>query len=587
MLTRTERTALQPWVQALVRLRWRLLGGFLLALVASLAAVGLLALSGWFITASALTGLAVAAGLAASLDIYTPGAGIRSFAIIRTIARYAERVLHHDAVLRLQGQWRLSLFRWLVQSSLPQQQQLRMGHVVQRLTQDLSTLDALYLRVLVPPLLAAGSGVLLVILVAVQQMGAALALAILLAGLWWLNTSLTIRLTKMAGQQEIRDQETLRSAAMDFSEALPELAAWQTASQQQAKLTWRSEVLLQQEQAQQLWVNRVQACNQAVLQIVVIGISGLALTLWLHEAVSGPVAIMLPLAALALGETWQPLADQCSHLGRILGAVQRLNNWQTELDHDARAERPGTNRRAVVSQQITTLRSEPAPARTQGKPDSQPAFGWENLELVRARQLPELPDRTLDQGEQLSVCGASGSGKSTLANTLAGLLAPAHGAVYVQGLAMHEWPAAELRTRLAYLPQQSQILQGTLAMNLRLAQPGVSDARLWEVLQQVELAERVAATAEQLNMYLGHDEEQASAIAGSALSGGEARRLCLARILLRDPQVVLLDEPFTGLDRATREKLTNNLKPWLANRTVIWFGHEPAQFPTSNLLFLG
>ncbi|QTF91236.1 MAG: thiol reductant ABC exporter subunit CydC, partial [Halomonas sp. BM-2019] len=102
--------ALRPWLRLLARRRWRLLGGAGLMALTMASAIGLLALSGWFITATALTGLLLAAGVAVSLDVYVPGGGIRLFAVTRTVARYLERLYNHDTVLRLLADLRARLF---------------------------------------------------------------------------------------------------------------------------------------------------------------------------------------------------------------------------------------------------------------------------------------------------------------------------------------------------------------------------------------------------------------------------------------------------------------------------------------------
>lgn len=138
--------------------RKRLILGFVLLSLTALAGIGLLALSGWFITATALVGFATTVVL---IDVFTPGTGIRFFALLRTVARYFERLIHHDAVLRIQSWWRSQLFRQVSQFSPVRFVQLNTATMLQRLTQDLNTLDAWYLRIIAPPL-AAGLALLAV-----------------------------------------------------------------------------------------------------------------------------------------------------------------------------------------------------------------------------------------------------------------------------------------------------------------------------------------------------------------------------------------------------------------------------------------
>ncbi|MBA1145848.1 thiol reductant ABC exporter subunit CydC, partial [Ectothiorhodospiraceae bacterium WFHF3C12] len=147
-------TALKPYLRIMGRYWRRLLLGAALMFATTAAAVGLLALSGWFITATAVTAVLLGAGAAVAFDIYVPGAGIRFFALARTVSRYFERLYNHDTVLRLLSLLRRNVYAGLTRLDAATLGRLRSAEVLNRLTADIDALDELYLRGLLPPLVA-------------------------------------------------------------------------------------------------------------------------------------------------------------------------------------------------------------------------------------------------------------------------------------------------------------------------------------------------------------------------------------------------------------------------------------------------
>ncbi|MBC7184808.1 MAG: ATP-binding cassette domain-containing protein, partial [Marinobacter sp.] len=163
----------------------------------------------------------------------------------------------------------------------------------------------------------------------------------------------------------------------------------------------------------------------------------------------------------------------------------------------------------------------------------------------------------VQSGERIGILGRSGSGKSSLADVLAGLLPVSQGSLK--------------REDCVYLTQKTVLFEDTLRANLLLGAPEASDTELWSMLEQMELAERFATEPDQLDTWLGS--------AGSRLSGGEARRVALARVLLNPTPLVILDEPFTGLDAETRGRISKRMESLLAGKTVISLAHGPDALP--------
>lgn len=174
---------------------------------------------------------------------------------------------------------------------------------------------------------------------------------------------------------------------------------------------------------------------------------------------------------------------------------------------------------------------------------------------------------TLTPGETVALTGSSGSGKSTLLLALAGLHPPAAGQIMLDGRRLSSWAEGALRDVLTLMPQRSALMAGTVAEGLSLAGP-VPEADLWAALRAAQM-DKVIATKGGLSTWIGPQ--------GAALSGGERRRLALARALLRRPQVLLLDEPTEGLDDATARAVLVGIRSFLPNAANLLAAHRPAE----------
>ncbi|MDR5898681.1 thiol reductant ABC exporter subunit CydC [Halomonas vilamensis] len=533
---------LRPWLSALAKRRARLWLGALLMALTLLSALGLLAVSGWFITATGITGLLLAAGVAASLEVYVPGGAIRFFAVSRTVTRYVERIYNHDTVLRLLADLRTQLFAVLAGLDSRTLAKRRASDWLNRLTADIDTLDSLYLRLLAPPAVALVAILLLSggVAIFVPNAGALLAAGLLLGWLWL--TLGQARLGMAASERHVHQLEALRSRTIEQLQGLAELEAYGSLAVHRARLD-DIELRLQHDQRT---LGRLSALGNA-LQGWLVSAATLA-TLWLTAhawqagTISGPVMVMLPMAVLAMNEALGALPASFTWLGATKGAAARLNQLNDQqIPVNAEATQ------SVSSAQTLTL--ENVSVHYPGA--LQPAL--KSLSL------------TLTPGDRLAVTGASGAGKSTLAALVSRQLSPTTGHITLGGVPLGQWPDDTLRQRVAVLTQQTELLDDSLAANLRLAAPDADDAALWQVLKNVDLAEWANTLPQGLNTRVGEG--------GRQLSGGQARRVALARLFLRDPDLVLLDEPFAGVDELTAQHLSNFLDAWLAGRSVIYLVH--------------
>jgi ATP-binding cassette subfamily C protein CydC len=545
-------TELRPYLRMLATYRGRMLLGSVLVFATIAAGVGLLALSGWFITATGVTALALAAGMQAQLEIYVPGAGIRFFALARTAARYVERVQNHDTVLRLLAELRQRVFARLTNLDPAALARLRNALVLNRLTADIDALDSLYLRCLAPPaaalLAVLGVAVMLgliaplagIVVGAVLLLGAGL----LTAAIAWPGTAI--------GERVAGRTESTRTEIVDLVRGLAELRTFGVVGRQQAAIDRgdRKRVALQRRAA------ALAALGEAGMGLVIHFAMVLALFLgvWLYtaEAVSGPLAVLMPLAVLALLEGLAPVPGGLLQLGRARAAARRLN------------------RQGAVE---PTIREPRAPA----PPPQTNDLAFDCVEAGRG-EAPEpiLRDFSLHlaAGEHVAVVGPSGCGKSTLADLAVRLLDPLSGQIRLGGVALPELALTDIHERVSYATQRTEIFADTIAGNLLLARPDADDRALWYALEVVALADFVEGLGQGLDTWVGEG--------GVRLSGGQARRLALARIVLRDAQVVVLDEPLAGLDAATAKTVAARLKPWLRGRTALLLAHDTTALPTAD-----
>lgn len=541
--------ALTPWIQLLLQRRKRLLVGVLLMALTAIAGIALLALSGWFITASALTGLLLAAGVSVHLDVYIPGSGIRAFALTRTLARYGERLYNHDTVLRLLADIRIKLFSTLGASNPGDLKATHSAVWLSRLTRDVDALDSLYLRLLAPPFVAAVATVLVLGAMALVLPLTATILAVGFLSLAALSTILPAWLGRQSGRDMVILEADVRQQSIDYLSGLPELQAARQAHARADALMQSQDRYQHQQRRQIATVSMTESLQSAMLGVLALLTLFSGLQAWQQDLVSGPVVTLWTLAIVALGEAYTSLPKAFSELGKTCRAASQLNS----LDQ--------------LSQRSFSVDS--------GEPFSLNSLSLQQLQPAYPGH-PELSPVTveLSHGQTLVVTGNSGSGKSSLASLLAADRSPVSGDIRVNAAALSAANGASWRQAISWLTQETVLFSATVRDNLRLANPLASDPELWAVLAQVDLDSRFETAPGGLSTWIGQT--------GLALSGGEQRRLVLARALLRPAQLYLLDEPFRGVDARTARLILSNIEQQLARKTVVWLAHEHSVLPVAD-----
>ena len=470
------------------------------AAVVGAGSTALLGLSGWFITGAALAGVAGLA-TAQAFNVLLPSATIRLLAILRTVARYGERLQSHAAALDALAAIRPRLFAALAAAPPREALAISRGEAAARLVQDVDAVETRFVRLSAP--WGAGAGVgMAVALAALAGIGPALAILVAVTAHLVLARVLTRRLSAPAGAAIQTAAGELKEALAAFAAAAPELKVYGAqgpALDRIAALGDRLDAL------------KVRAARaQGILGLSEGALTGLAVAavLALAAPASAPLAALAALAAVMAVEAAAPIARAFDQDGAAEAAGERLDALLRHAPKDTPPAKPG-------------------------------------------RPVLRLQGLDLPPGARLALTGPTGSGKTTRLEQLVGLRPAPAGAFALDGEDGANLSPAALRPVFAYAPQDAALLAGTVRENLKLAAPAATDEALWAALHDAALADRVRALPQGLDAWLGE--------AGERLSGGERRRLSLARALLRDAPWLLLDEPTEGLDPATEAQVIARL----------------------------
>ncbi|MBP9662474.1 MAG: cysteine/glutathione ABC transporter ATP-binding protein/permease CydC, partial [Aeromonas sp.] len=484
-------TDLLPFLR-LYRQHWLSLSlGLLLALVTLVAGMGLLSLSGWFLSAAAVAGLAVASR--DTFNYMTPAGGVRFFSIVRTASRWGERVVSHDATFRVLTRLRVWFWQRLSPLSPGTLAGFRQADLLNRLVADIDAMDHVYLRLVTPIGAALLSCAGLVFFLSFFDSRLALTLgAILLFGM--LALPLVFYFAGRApGRRLIAEKSTMRTRMVDYLDGHAELQMFAAAPKALAELQQAEQALIQA----QARMARVSGLASFSVQLL----SGWTLTLMLWLAGHGvgggtpdPITALMVFATLASFEALLPLAGAFQHLSTSLTSARRLN----EILQEAKAPEWG---------------EEQAPA-TQGAlqiRDLHFAYPGQDTPVLRGCTLQ------LNPGEKLALLGQTGCGKSTLMGLLTREWTAQTGEILLDGKPLTAYGEGALRASCSVVSQRVHLFADTLRGNLKLAAPDASDERLTEVLTQVGLATLLADEDEEaesgLDAWLGDG--------GRPLSGGE------------------------------------------------------------------
>lgn len=508
----------------------------LLLLLTLLAGVGLLGLAGHFLIAAALAGSA-----AGSFNLFGPSAGIRALTFARILSRYGERLVGHSVTLALARDLRVWFFRRALPLAPLGLGRFRTGDLLARLMADIEAVDGRLVRAIGPLLALACLAVIAcaVALCVLPVAGVALTLAMIaIAVLTPCMQRWTMKSTELARAQA---RSEFRQTVMESLEGASDVWAFGGVDAVLRRADARSRELSACELSRKrglMWGAAAHGVVAALLLPVMAGVL-------LSATAGGGLG-----AAAAGGVFFMTVAT----LEAMAGVGLAWQSWQ--------ASRASLER----LREITAA----APALPEGValPSAEAALELMNVELAWPGQpRPVLRDLnlTLRPGQRVALRGDSGAGKSSLMALLLRLRAPDRGSVRFGGQDLSAFAIDAWHRRIAWLPQEAPVFAGSVRENLRMGDPQADDARLWWALETVQLEALVRGWSRALDMWLGES--------GATLSAGQARRLALARALLRDAPLWLFDEPTEGLDVDTADAVCRALAAASQGRSVLIITH--------------
>ena len=524
----------------LLRLMAPLTGWMILATLLGVAtigsSIGLMTLSAYLIARAALH--------PSIADLSLAIVGVRFFGIARGLFRYGERYLAHHLTFRLLARLRTWFYTALEPLAPARLLHYRSGDLLARTVADVETLDNFYLRVVAPPAVALLVALLAALLVGRfdPRLAAALLAFFLAAGVG--VPLLARQLSRPVGRRMVRLRATLNAALIDGIQGLSELLAF---GQAQRHLD-RVQALRREMTGLQARMARVAGLHQALTSLLVnlatVALVALAIPLVRSGQMDGVYLAVLALAVLSSFEAVLPLPAAFQYLDNSLEAARRLD--------EILAASP------AVSDPPPPW---PTPARCDLQVDNL-SFAYEPGER------PALDGVTfsLPHGSQLAIVGPSGSGKTTLANLLLRFWDCQPGQILLGGRDLRAYDQQEIRRLIAVVAQHTHLFNATIRDNLLLARPEAAQADLVQAARQAQIRDWIESLPKGYDTWIGEQ--------GLRLSAGQRQRLAIARALLQDAPLLILDEPTANLDALTEREVLSTLYSLMAGRTSLLITHR-------------
>ena len=532
--------ALLPFLRLFKFAKLPLFLGLVLMITGLASSIGLLTTSGWFLAATAI------AGLGTLFNFFYPSASVRGLAIGRTLFRYFEKLVTHDATFRILAKLRVQVFEKIIPLSPGVLNRYRNSDLLNRLVSDVDTLDSLYLRLIAPFITAIF--VILAMCIGLSFVNAPLALGLgaSLLLLVFVIPTVFYQLGKKFGDKLVHSRALYRTQFLEFIQAQAELLLFNAEDKLKDNMA-KTEANWQADQQKETNLSGFSTALSLFLNGLII-----AAMLWFssqaefgNDEYRMAFIALFTFAALASFEILMPLGSAFLHIGQVIASAERVT--------DIIEQQPLVtfNGKAEFDQNATTLIEAKDLSFTYPERQNR---ALENLNLI------------IQKGKKVAILGKTGSGKSTLLQLLVRNYDANQGQLFLAGKPIADYAEDTLRSQFCFLTQRVHVFSDTLRQNLQFASAvNISDEKMIEVLNQVGLG-KLLEQEQGLDIWLGDG--------GRPLSGGEQRRLGLARILLNDAPILLLDEPTEGLDRETERQILRLILAHAENKTLIMVTHR-------------
>lgn len=476
------------------------------------------------------------------LLIYIPIVLTRAFGISRPVFRYIERLVSHNWVLKMTSDLRLKLYLVLEKDAIFFKSNYQTGDILGLLSEDINHLQNLYLRTIFPTVIAWVLYVFIVIGLGLFSWWFGLCMLLMLGVVVFLLPLISVLVN---GARQEKQKGFKNDLYKTLTDNILGVSDW-VFSQRGHEFVHsyeKEEAKLRELDEQTKRFNRF---RDFALQVTFGGIT-VAILAWTsirfpgsHGGAANWIAAFT-LTVFPLIDAFAPLPDAAQEINIYRDSMKRLNNL------------PEPENGIETSKDLIIPTTEIK--------ISDLSFSYENTTKNVLKNL----NLTIHSKEKLAILGRSGSGKSTLATLIRGDLRPDKGAITLGGISTADF-GDQITKSIGVIHQAPYLFRTTILNNIRIGREEASEEDVWQVLNDVGLKEMIEGLPEGLLTMV--DE------AGLRFSGGERHRLALARILLQDTPVVLLDEPTTGLDPITEQQLLDTFFNTLEDKTIIWITHH-------------
>jgi ATP-binding cassette, subfamily C, bacterial CydC len=531
---------LRPYIALYKHYFWQILAGLLLSILTLFASVFLLSLSGWFLASTAFVGVA---GLY-SFNYMLPAAGVRAAAIARTASRYMERLVDHNTTFKILAYLRTLAFRKILPLSANQLAHYQRADLLNRFIVDIDALDHLYLKLFAPIVTALVTIGILFIGLATINLPIALIITIILTTTLLVVPVIFYQAGEQLGKTLAKQQSEYRTLLINYLQGQAELTLFN------AQLRYRTQ--LDELESDWLYNQQRQSTLMALSSALVLLIAGFLtlFVLWLiTQYTLSPLVALFVFVSLASAEILMPIPGAFIFLGQVLSSATHTTaifNQTPDIKFVPKGRTIDLNVAKLQFKQIN--------------------FTYPNQPFAVLTDF----SLTVEHGEHIGIIGKTGCGKSTLLSLINRIWQPQSGNIYINNVELNQLDEKTLRQTIAMVPQVITIFSDTLKQNLLIGNQQATEQQLIDVLHQVEL-DKLLATDQGLDLLIGQG--------GRTLSGGEIRRIGIARALLHNSPLILMDEPTESLDRQTEQQIIQLIKKTCKDKTLLMVTHRLTNNP--------
>lgn len=560
--------SLIPFIKLFKDQWFMMLMGLAFCVLTLLSGIALLSLSGWFLSGAAVAGLTIVATQA--FNYFTPAGGVRFLSMLRTFSRYAERLATHEATFKLLTRIRVFAWRKIIPLSAKNMQSLRQGELLNRLVADIDTLDHIYIRLIVPVISAFIMICGLYLFVSILDTSLANLLCSSLLLLWIVLPWIFYLLGKKPGINQVVFKSLLRVRLLEYIDGFAEISLFSADKRFRDGLEKCEADLMESQRAMSV----VMAFSQGALILC----HGFIVVMILYFTASGvgdykPPGPMLALVAfmgLACFEMLMPVSSAFLHLSASINSAGRINDLINQTSDITFKE----DSKAAVAKGYLELK------------DIEFAYDKDLGRVLKGINL------SLKPGEKASLLGNTGCGKSTILSLITRQWQPDSGRVLLDNIDIEDFSKKSLSSGVSLMSQRIYIFSASLRSNLTLAMENMplyesmedgeeakkeNDKHLINILEKVGLSS-LTKGENPLDVWLGEG--------GRQLSGGEQRRIGVARVILRNAPVLLLDEPTEGLDQKTEKEILSLLFEFARDKSLLMISHRLTAMPKMDQIYL-